>query len=421
MTLSLRHAMKSAAWLCLFCLLGGIARAAAPASWNAANIETQQFVMGIMARVHKDGSALKEEGGKVAVFLGNELRGVADYDNEDGLYFYNLTVAVASTSESGYTFKYYSPSSDSVIDLELPSGYTNLAYNDMGYGGFSTAGFAPFVLTVANEGPDLPVVTITAPDDEATEPSSSGATASDTGKFVFRRTTDDTSAALTIYYTISGTAKKGTDYKSITSPFTIPKGYKTQAIYITPLYDTVLESPETVTLTIVPKDTYTVGEANTATVTINDPNWHEEDEKATVSYTLTPNTAQWKIGNGSWNASGASVEVDAGTYDVSFSSAAGYITPANDSITVTTGQTLNKTITYEAAQASPTVKYTLSPAAAVTAGAQWKLDDGAWNASGAVVTATAGNHTVSFKAVTGYTTPPARPSPWRMETRRRRR
>jgi hypothetical protein len=49
---------------------------------------------------------------------------------------------------------------------------------------------------------------------------------------------------------------------------------------------------------------------------------------------------------------------------------------------------------------------TISPAGVVTAGAQWNVDGGAWQASGAIVpNLTAGSHTVSFSAVTGYTSP----------------
>jgi len=55
---------------------------------------------------------------------------------------------------------------------------------------------------------------------------------------------------------------------------------------------------------------------------------------------------------------------------------------------------------------SSALKVTLSPAEAVSAGAQWRVDGGAWRASGAVVTGlTAGAHTVSFAAAAGWTAP----------------
>jgi sugar lactone lactonase YvrE len=48
----------------------------------------------------------------------------------------------------------------------------------------------------------------------------------------------------------------------------------------------------------------------------------------------------------------------------------------------------------------------LSPAGAVSAGAQWQVDGGSYYSSGGVVPVlTPGSHTVSFKSVSGYTTP----------------
>lgn len=55
---------------------------------------------------------------------------------------------------------------------------------------------------------------------------------------------------------------------------------------------------------------------------------------------------------------------------------------------------------------SSAMQVTILPAAAVSAGAQWRVDGGAWRASGAVATGlTAGAHTVSFSAVSGWTAP----------------
>jgi len=68
--------------------------------------------------------------------------------------------------------------------------------------------------------------------------------------------------------------------------------------------------------------------------------------------------------------------------------------------------TLSITGTYTAIPTTGAVSVTIAPTAAVTAGAQWRLDGGSWQAGGATVTnVSAGNHTVSFSAVTGWTTP----------------
>ena len=59
-----------------------------------------------------------------------------------------------------------------------------------------------------------------------------------------------------------------------------------------------------------------------------------------------------------------------------------------------------------APQPSSALSVALQPAEAVAAGAQWRVDGGAWRASGAVATGlTAGAHTVSFGAATGWIAP----------------
>ena len=111
-----RKMMWSLAWIWLVGLLCNVVQAAAPSTWSKSNVRTQPFVMGIMARVsNPQGDIQKTPGSKVAVFYEDELRGVADYDNDDGLYFFNLTVAVASTTESGYSFQYYDAFDDQVF------------------------------------------------------------------------------------------------------------------------------------------------------------------------------------------------------------------------------------------------------------------------------------------------------------------
>ena len=48
------------------------------------------------------------------------------------------------------------------------------------------------------------------------------------------------------------------------------------------------------------------------------------------------------------------------------------------------------------------LQVTINPAGAVSAGAQWQVDGGAFQNSGAIVTnLSAGNHTVAFSAVAG--------------------
>ena len=119
---------------------------------------------------------------------------------------------------------------------------------------------------------------------------------------------------------------------------------------------------------------------------------------ATVCYTLSPATAKWRIDSGSWNDSGASVATTAGSHRISFQVLDGYTAPDARDITLTAGETFSSSATY--AVIPPTVTYTLNPSSA-----KWRLDNGAWNDSGATATTTAGSHSITFQAVAKYTTP----------------
>jgi len=52
------------------------------------------------------------------------------------------------------------------------------------------------------------------------------------------------------------------------------------------------------------------------------------------------------------------------------------------------------------------LQVTLAPAGAISAGAQWRVDGGAWQNSGATVSSLiVGSHTVNFQTVSTWTTP----------------
>jgi len=104
-------------------------------------------------------------------------------------------------------------------------------------------------------------VTITAPTSQATE---AGPTS---GTFLISRT-GDTSAPLTVRYSVSGTAGAGTDYVSLPVSATIAAGAVSATITVTPIDDLFVESNETVVLTLLADAAYSVGSPNQATVTI---------------------------------------------------------------------------------------------------------------------------------------------------------
>ncbi|MCP4642504.1 MAG: 6-bladed beta-propeller, partial [bacterium] len=115
--------------------------------------------------------------------------------------------------------------------------------------------------------------------------------------------------------------------------------------------------------------------------------------------------AQWRVDGGDWQNSGATVTgLSVGAHTVSYNSVAGWNTPGNQTVSVTTGQTTSATGTYTLQVGSLTV--TIEPEAARTAGAQWRVDGGDWQNSGAIMTGlSVGAHTVSYNSVAGWNTP----------------
>jgi hypothetical protein len=110
--------------------------------------------------------------------------------------------------------------------------------------------------------PALPTVTVVATDPTATE---AGVT---TGTFAVSRT-GSTAAALTVHYTVSGTASPGSDYTALTGSVIIPAGSNSAVITVTPVNDALIEGAETVVVTLSAAATYVVWAPSVATVTIS--------------------------------------------------------------------------------------------------------------------------------------------------------
>ena len=116
-------------------------------------------------------------------------------------------------------------------------------------------------VTITSE--DLPTVTVVATDAAAGE-------AANPGIFTVTRTGPPT-AALTVSYTVGGTATSVTDYTpALSGTAVIPIGAASLALTLTPVNDTAFEGPETVVVTVTGAAPYLVGAASTATVTIAD-------------------------------------------------------------------------------------------------------------------------------------------------------
>ena len=117
-------------------------------------------------------------------------------------------------------------------------------------------------VTISSNDGNLPVVTITAPDATATE---AGRT---TGQVQVRRT-GSTAQALTVQYTVSGTATPGSDYVALSGSTQITAGSLTRSTTITPFDDTLVENNETIVVHLAPSAAYSIGTPNSATVTLS--------------------------------------------------------------------------------------------------------------------------------------------------------
>jgi hypothetical protein len=113
----------------------------------------------------------------------------------------------------------------------------------------------------------LPMVTVAATDATMTEG------ANDNAMLTFTRT-GSTASALTVTYTLGGTAAKWSDYRRIQGDIpvtiTIPAGAASATMTLWAVNDTEKEGPEQLVITVAAKPAYNVGLPASATVTIID-------------------------------------------------------------------------------------------------------------------------------------------------------
>ena len=119
------------------------------------------------------------------------------------------------------------------------------------------------IVTIAPVEEDFPSITL------AVSPSS--VTEDGTANLVYTFTrSGSTTNPLTVNYSIGGTATNGTDYASIPTGVIFAANSATVTVIVDPTADTIVESNETVILTLATGTGYTVGTPNAATGTITD-------------------------------------------------------------------------------------------------------------------------------------------------------
>ncbi len=128
----------------------------------------------------------------------------------------------------------------------------------------------------------------------------------------------------------------------------------------------------------------------------------------TLQVTITPPDAvsagaEWQVDGGAWEPSGAMAGFSAGAHTVQFSTIAGWNTPSNQTVTITNGFLTTAAANYT--RQGGTLQVTITPPGAVSAGAEWQVDGGAWELGGAMAGFSAGTHTVQFSTIAGWNTP----------------
>ena len=101
-----------------------------------------------------------------------------------------------------------------------------------------------------------------------------------------------TNSAVTVYYTVSGTASNGWDYAQITNSMVIPAGQLTATLAILPQHTGIPVGPLTATLTLRAGTNYVLGTPGSGTVTIDD------DMPMVTITAITPTVLEGSATNG---------------------------------------------------------------------------------------------------------------------------
>ena len=116
--------------------------------------------------------------------------------------------------------------------------------------------------------------------------------------------------------------------------------------------------------------------------------------------------AQWRVDDGAWHDSNDIVTgLTLGTHRVGYKTVYSWSEPPDEIILINDGQMTSTLGTYIRQKGS--LKVTIYPQQAIDAGAQWRVDGGAWNDHGHIEpNLVVGPHTVEYKPIGNYFTEP---------------
>jgi hypothetical protein len=165
------------------------------------------------------------------------------------------SLAVGSSESDSFSFSYSTSWGTGTKYILFQADGTNTVVESN-----ESNNVAAAILMVSN-----PTISIVANDPNAAETNTGEAL--NPGQFTLTRT-GNTAAALTVNYAISGTATNGTDYTPLSNSVTFASGYSQALINVNPINDSLLESSETVILTLQSGTSYQLGSTTSAAVTI---------------------------------------------------------------------------------------------------------------------------------------------------------
>ncbi|MHC4112195.1 MAG: lamin tail domain-containing protein, partial [Planctomycetota bacterium] len=112
-----------------------------------------------------------------------------------------------------------------------------------------------------------------------------------------------------------------------------------------------------------------------------------------------------RVDSGAWRDSGYTESgLSVGSHTVEYNAITDWDTPINETVQINDGLTTTTTGTY--IQQTGSLQVTISPPGAVTAGAKWRVDSGAWRDSDYTESGlSVGSHTVEYNTVVGWDTP----------------
>ena len=182
------------------------------------------------------------------------------------IFFTNHMSPAAAITNNSFKANFSAGGGTTAVIAGTFSGNSAAGTIDVSFPAFPFCPFNPlhvtWTATHTDPGP-IPVIVITATDTAASE------IGPDDGTFTISRS-GSLGESVTVPLDVTGTASSAADYTSLPFSVTLPAGQASLPITVHPLQDGLVESSETVVVTVRERAAFKVGPSSSATVTIAD-------------------------------------------------------------------------------------------------------------------------------------------------------